>query len=258
MRNSFYIFKKEMSAYFCSPIAYVLLSIFIILSGIFFYIFLSNYNFIAFSVSMRSAQMGSQLNVVEMVLRPLYSNIAIILLFMVPLLTMRLLSEEKKMGTIELLFTYPVRDREIILGKFGACLAVYGIMIAMTFVFPLMIFLFGNLNWGPVFSSYFGLLLMGASFISVGILLSSMTENQIVAGSLTFGTLLLFWVIGASESFVGPALGVVLKDLSIIGHFENFAKGVIDTRDIIFYLNFSFVFLFLTLCSLESKKWRGQ
>ncbi len=258
MRNSFYIFKKEMSAYFCSPIAYVLITIFVILSGNFFFNFLSYYNFIAFSVGMRSAQMGSQLNVVEMVLRPLYSNIAIVLLFMVPLLTMRLLSEEKKMGTIELLFTYPVRDREMILGKFGACLAVYGIMVAMTFVYPLMIFLFGNLSWGPVFSSYLGLLLMGASYISVGILLSSMTENQIVAGSLTFGILLIFWVIDASERFVGPGLGVVLKDLSIIGHFENFAKGVIDTRDIIFYLNFSILFIFLTLCSLESDKWRGQ
>ncbi len=257
MKNSFYIFKKEMAAYFYSPIAYVVITIFIIISGYFFFNILSFYNFIAFSVGMRAAQMGSQLSIVEMVLRPLYHNIAIVLLLIVPSLTMRLFSEEKKLGTIELLFTYPIRDREIIMGKFVACLTVYCVMVALTLVYPIMIHIFGEVHWGPVFSSYLGLFLMGASFISIGILLSSITENQIIAACLTFGILLILWVIDASERFVGPGLAVVLKDLSIINHFDNFSKGVIDTKDVIFYLNFSFLFIFLTLCSLDSKKWRS-
>ncbi len=257
MKNSYYIFKKEMTAYFYSPIAYVVITIFIIISGYFFFNIMSYYNFVVFSVGMRANQMGSQLNVVELILKPLYSNLAIVLLLIVPLLTMRLLSEEKKQGTAELLFTYPIRDGEMIMGKFGACLAVYAIMLATTFVFPIMINFFGFIEWGPVFSSYLGLLLMGSSFISVGILLSSTTENQIVAAIGTFGILLILWVIDASERFVAPGLAVVLKDLSVIAHFDNFAKGVIDTRDLIFYLNFSFLFIFLTLRSIESKKWRG-
>ncbi len=246
-----------MTAYFYSPIAYVVITIFIIISGYFFFNIMSFYNFITFSIGMRASQMGSQLNVVEMILRPLYSNIAIVLLLIVPLLTMRLFSEEKKQGTIELLFTYPIRDGEMVMGKFGACLAVYGIMLLTTFIFPVMIHFFGYMEWGPVFSTYLGLLLMGASFISIGILFSSTTENQIVAAVSTFGILLILWVIDTSERFAGPGLAVVLKDLSIISHFDNFAKGVIDTRDLIFYLNFSFLFIFLTLRSLESKKWRG-
>mgnify|MGYP001173457253 FL=1 len=257
MKNFYSIFKKEMEAYFFSPIAYVVITIFIIISGYFFFNIISFYNFISFSVGMRSSQMGSQLNVIEMVLKPLYSNLAIVLLLIVPLLTMRLLSEEKKQGTIELLFTYPIRDGELIMGKFVACLAVYGVMLATTFIYPVMISFFGDMEWGPVFSAYLGLLLMGSSFISIGILFSSTTENQIIAAVSTFGMLLILWVINASERFVGPGLAVVLKELSIIGHFDNFAKGVIDTRDLIFYLNFSFLFIFLTLRSLESKKWRG-
>lgn len=244
-------------AYFYSPIAYVVITIFTIIAGYFFFNIMSFYNFIAFSLGMRADQMGGQLNVVEMVFRPLFKNLAVVLLLMVPLLTMGLLSEEKKMGTAELLFTYPIRDGEIIMGKFGACLAVYGVMVGATFVFPIMVSLFGYVEWGPVFTAYLGLFLIGASFVSIGILMSSMTENQIIAAVSTFGILLILWVIDASERFVGPELAAILKDLSIINHFENFTKGVIDTRDIIFYLNFSFLFIFLTLRSLESKKWKG-
>lgn len=258
MKNSFEIFKKELMAYFYSPIAYVVIAMFSIIAGYFFFNILSFYNYIAFSVGMRADQMASQLNIVEMVLRPLYNNLAVVLLLMLPLLTMRLISEEKKMGTIELLFTYPIRDGEMIIGKFAACLAVYGVMLGTTFTYPIMIFLFGYVEWGPVFTAYLGLFLIGASFISIGIFLSSLTENQIIAAVSTFGILLILWIIDAAERFVSPGLAIVLKDLSIISHFDNFSKGVIDTRDIIFYLNFSFLFIFLTMRSLESKKWRGM
>lgn len=257
MRNFFPVFKKEMKTYFTSPIAYVVTAMFLLVSGYFFYNIYSFFNYVVFSMGSQKYGMMGQLNVTEMVCRPLFSNIVIVILLMVPLLTMRLLAEEKKLGTIELLLTYPVRDAEAVLGKFAACVAVYLVMLAGTFIYPLMLSFYSTIEWGPVFSAYLGLLLVGGAFISVGLLISSLTENQIVAGVGTFGVLLLFWLLGASEKIVSPELGVVLKHLSLLEHFEQFAKGVIDTKDIIFYLNFTFFFLFLTLRSLDSKKWRG-
>jgi len=257
MRNFLPVFKKELKTYFYSPIAYVVTAMFLLISGYFFYNIYSFFNYVVFSMGMQRSSMMNQINMTEMVCRPLYSNIVIVILLMVPLLTMRLLAEEKKMGTIEMLLTYPIRDGEVIMGKFSACLVVYIVMLAGTFLYPAMLAIFGEVEWGPLLSSYTGLLLVGGAFISVGLFISSLTQNQIIAGVGTFSALLLFWLIGASEKLVSPAVGVVLKDLSLLSHFEQFAKGVMDTRDVIFYLNFTFFFLFLTLRSLESSKWRG-
>ena len=257
MKNFLPVFKKELKTYFTSPIAYVLITMFLLVSGYFFYNIYSFFNYVVFSMNMQGGGLMDQINLTEMVCRPLYSNIVIVILLMLPLLTMRLLAEEKKMGTIELLLTYPVRDSEAILGKFAACLAVYGVMLAGTFLYPVLLSVFGEVEWGPVLSCYLGLFLAGGAFISVGLLISSLTENQIVAGAGTFGILLLFWLLGASEKLVSPEVGAVLKHLSLLEHFEQFTKGVIDTRDILYYLNFTFFMLFLSLRSLESKKWRG-
>lgn len=257
MRNFIPVFKKEFKAYFTSPIAYVLIAMFLLISGYFFYNIYSFFNYVVFSMGMQRSPMMEQVNVTEMVCPPLYSNIVIVILLMVPLLTMRLLAEEKKLGTIEILLTYPIRDAEVVFGKFAACLAVYCVMLAATFLYPLMLFVYSGVEWGPVLSCYLGLLLVGSAFISTGLLISSLTENQIIAGVSTFGVLLLFWLVGASERLVSPELGAILKHLSLLEHFEQFAKGIIDTRDIIYYLNFTFFALFLTLRSLDSGKWRG-
>jgi ABC-2 type transport system permease protein len=245
-----------MCLYFTSPVAYVVLFFFLLISGYFFASIFSFFGLLSMQSAMNPA-LARDLNVTEGVIRPLFTNISVILLFLMPMLTMRLFAEEKKSGTIELLLTYPVRDGEVLMGKYVAALALYTIMLALTALYPGMVAAFASLEPGPLITGYLGLFLLGATFLAIGVLASSLTENQIVAAFANFGVLLVFWVIGWSADLAGPAWGKFLAHLSILEHFENFARGVIDTRDVIYYLNFTVLCLFLTLRSLESKRWRG-
>jgi len=201
--------------------------------------------------------MGRDLNVSDSVMRPLFSNISVILLLLMPLVTMRLFAEERRSGTIELLLTYPVRDGAVLAGKYLAAFALYAIMIALTLLYPGIVVYFARLEWGPVLTGYLGLLLMGGMFIAVGVCASSLTENQIVAAITTFGVLLLLWVLGWSADYAGGTAGRVLQHLSLLEHNDSFAKGVLDTKDIIYYANFIVLALFLTLRSLEARRWNG-
>jgi ABC-2 type transport system permease protein len=250
------VFKKEFRLYFVSPIAYVVLAIFALVAGWFFYNVFSFYTLISMQAAM-NPMMGRDMSVTEGVLRPLFQNISVILLFLLPLLTMRLFAEEKRSGTIELLLTYPVRDGEVLVGKYLAALAVFLGMLTLTLAYPALVAWTAQLEWGPLVTGYLGLVLQGAVFLAIGILISSLTENQIVAGVTTFGLLLILWVIGWASDSAGGALGRVLSHISITEHFDSFAKGIIDTKDIIYYLNLIILSLFLTLRSLESKRWRG-
>lgn len=250
------IFKKEMRLYFTSPVAYVVLAIFLIIAGYFFYSIFAFFTMASMQAAM-NPQMARELTVTDSVLRPLFSNVSVILLLLVPLLTMRLFAEERRSGTIELLLTYPVRDGAVLAGKYLAALTLYAIMLIFTLVYPAMLFYFARLEWGPLATGYLGLLLMGATFLSVGIFASSLTENQIVSSLITFGVLLIFWVIGWSADNVGGMWGKVLSDLSILEHYDTFAKGVLDTKDVIYYVNFTVLGLFLTLRSLEARRWKG-
>ncbi|HER44095.1 MAG TPA: ABC transporter permease, partial [Candidatus Eisenbacteria bacterium] len=191
------------------------------------------------------------------VLRPLFGNISIVLLLLLPLLTMRLLAEEQKLGTFELLLTYPIRDADAVLGKFFAAVTVFAVMLVCTLLYPLLIALFGDPEPGPIFSGYLGLFLMGCTFISIGTFFSSLTSNQLVAGVSAFGVGLLFLIIGWAAPFVGPKFIGLLGQFSILQHYESFSKGVIDTQDISYYLFMTLFFLFLTLRSLESTRWRS-
>ena len=256
MLNSTPIFKKEVGSYFLSPIAYVVITIFLVLSGYFFYSSVAYYSLISMQ-AIQNPYMVSGLNLTEDLISPVFANIGIIAMMIIPMLTMRLFSEEKKSGTIELLFTYPLKDLDILLGKFFAALIVYLTPIAITLLYILFIRHLTDVPMGPILAGYLGLILMGAAFIALGILVSSTTENQIVAAIITFGLLLLLWVIGWASSFTGPLLGKILTEISLIKHFQNFSKGVIDIGDIIFYLSFTFYSLFLTCRVLESKRWRG-
>lgn len=256
MKNVYAILKKELASYFGSPVAYVVITIFLLISGYLFYSSFAFFSMISYR-SMGNPAILQQLNVTEGVIRPLYGNMSVILLLMIPLLTMRLFSEEKKTGTIELLLTYPVKDSEAILGKFLACATLLFLMLALTALYPILVILFAKPEAGPILTVYLGLFLMGMSFIALGIFASSLTENQIIAASITFGTLLLLFVIGWASGFVGNTLGKILVHLSVMEHFGNFSKGIIDTKDVIFYINFTVFFLFLTANSLDSKKWRG-
>ena len=251
------VFKKEMRLYFGSPVAYAFLALFLLIAGwMFSQIFL-----IYSEMSMRSFMQpmgGAQnLNPTESVMRPLFSNMSVVLLFFIPMLTMRLFAEEKKSGTIELLLTYPVRDGEVLFGKFLAAGAVYLLLLALTLIYPGLVAAFGRVEWGTVLTGYVGLLLLGAAFLGVGVFISSLTENQIVAGSATFGVLLAFWLIGWGADAAGGWLRTLLQYLSIIEHMDGFGKGVIDTKDVVYYVTVSAFSLFLTLRALDAKRWRG-
>jgi ABC-2 type transport system permease protein len=250
------VFKKEMRLYFVSPIAYVVLAIFALIAGWFFYNVFAYFTLISMQAAM-NPMMARDLTVTDGVLRPLFQNISVILLFLLPLLTMRLFAEEKRSGTIELLLTYPVRDGEVLLGKYLAALGVFLGMLTLTLVYPALVAWTAQLEWGPLVTGYIGLVLEGAVFLAIGVLISSLTENQIVAGVSTFGILLILWVIGWAADSAGGGLGRVLSHVSITEHFDSFAKGVIDTKDVIYYLDVTVLALFLTLRSLESKRWRG-
>jgi len=250
------IFKKEMRLYFTSPVAWVVFTIFLLIAGYFFYSIFAFFT-LASMQSMMNPQMGRDLNVTDSVMRPLFSNVSVILLLLLPLVTMRLFAEERRAGTIELLLTYPVRDGAVLAGKYLAAFALYAIMIALTLLYPLIVVYFARLEWGPILTGYLGLLLMGATFIAVGVFASSLTENQIVAAITTFGALLIFWILGWSADYAGGTAGKVLQFLSILEHNDSFSKGVLDTKDVLYYLNFTLLALFLTLRSLEARRWKG-
>jgi ABC-2 type transport system permease protein len=250
------IFKKELRLYFTSPVAWVVITIFLLIGGYFFYSIFAFFTLASMQSAMNPA-MGRDLNVTDSVMRPLFSNISVILLLLMPLVTMRLFAEERRSGTIELLLTYPVRDGAVLAAKYLAALALYAIMIGLTALYPGIVMYFARLEWGPVLTGYLGLLLMGAAFIAVGVFASSLTENQIVAAIVTFGVLLIFWILGWSADYAGGTTGRVLQFLSILEHNESFSRGVLDTKDILYYLNFTVLALFLTLRSLEARRWRG-
>jgi ABC-2 type transport system permease protein len=250
------IFKKEMRLYFTSPVAWVVFTIFLLIAGYFFYSIFAFFTLASMQSAM-NPQMGRDLNVTDSVMRPLFSNISVILLLLMPLVTMRLFAEERRAGTIELLLTYPVRDGAVLAGKYLAAFGLYAIMIGLTLLYPGIVVYFARLEWGPILTGYLGLLLMGATFIAVGVFASSLTENQIVAAITTFGALLIFWILGWSADYAGGTAGKVLQFLSILEHNDSFSKGVLDTKDVLYYLNFTVLALFLTLRSLEARRWKG-
>ena len=255
MKNIWAIFKKEIKTYFTSPIAYVVITVFLVLIGFFFYSLIWWFN----SQSLQMAQNPSyyqQLNINQMVYSPLFQNMSIILLLMIPLLTMRLFSEEKKINTDELLYTCPISISQIILGKYFASLFILLAMLLLTGILSIFTFSYGNPELVPILNGYLGLFLMGAAFIAVGIFFSSLTENQIVAAVLTFGTLLLFWILNWASYSAGGIWKGVLNYLSFIQHFDGMTRGILDTTDLVYYLSFIFLGLFLTHSVIQSKRWR--
>jgi len=196
-------------------------------------------------------------NVNDQMIRPLFLNASVILLFVLPMITMRTYSEEKRSGTIELLLTAPLTDFQIIMGKFLGALALYAAMLAVTFVHMGILYAFGRPEWIPIATGYLGMLLMGGCFISIGLLISSLTKNQIVAGMITFAVFLLLWVINWIGSFTGPTTQAVLDYLSITNHLDDFTRGILDTKHLVYYVSFIAFGLFLTARSVDTERWRG-
>ena len=245
------LFRKELVSYIVSPLFYVVSAVFLCLCGFFFYtrlVFFVEYG-LGYDI------LG---NFWLAFLAGAPYSISMVLLLVMPLLTMRLFAEERKLGTIELLLTYPVRDGELLAAKFAACAVVLAVMLAATLLYPIYVFVLQPFPWMPVLAGYVGLLLLGLSFIACGVFVSALTESQVVAAIGTLGILLLFWVLTWNEAASSPDLLRVLTRLSMFDHFQGFAHGVIDVQDVTYFVFFVAFFNFLTLRVLESRKWRGR
>jgi ABC-2 type transport system permease protein len=255
MRNVMAIADRELRSYFASPIAYVVIGFFALVFGVMYASIMSW--FVTQGMQMGMGMGPQNLNVNQQLIRPLMLNLAVISLFLLPAITMRSYSEEKRSGTIELLLTSPLTDMQIVFGKFLGALALYVIMLAITLIHIGLLFFFGRPDWKPLVTGYAGMLLFGGSFVSIGVFISSLTRNQIIAGVATFAVGLLFWVIDWVGSLFGPTAESVFRYLSMTGHLEDFVKGVVDTKHVVYYLSFIAFGLFLTLRSVDSERWRG-
>lgn len=229
--------QRELKSFFVSPIAYVVICIFLLITGVFYFLILQY-----------SKEAG--------MMRYLFSNMAIFLLLLCPAISMRLLSEEKRSGTIELLLTSPLSDAQVVVGKYLASCILLLFMLLLTSHFPIILKIYGNPEMLLIFSGYLGVFFVGATFLAIGILTSSWTKNQIIALFVSFGISLLAWFLGAAGGLSGSGIGDVLNFLSINNHFENFTKGVFDTQDIIYFLSTIIIILFLTIRSLETRRWK--
>ena len=235
MRNALAIALKEFKSYLASPMAYVVTGIFLVLTGFFFSISQSTYSETSISGFL---QAGS-----------------ILLLLLSAVLAMRLLAEERKMGTLELLLTSPVRDSEVIAGKFLGCLAILVVMLILTFYYPVLLMVLGDPDMGPIFTGYLGLFLLGSTSLAVGLFASSITSNQIVAAVVAGGILFALWFLGAAADLLPEAFGSIIGYLSLSSYFPDFMLGVVDTRGIVYYLSITALFLFLATRSLENSRW---
>jgi gliding motility-associated transport system permease protein len=235
--NTLAIAEREIKSFFVSSIAWIIAAAFMAMCGFLFAVILLNSN--------------------EASMRFLISNLSVILLFVAPFLTMRLLSEEIRLGTVELLLTNPVRDIDVVFGKFLGVMGFIVVMLALTLYFPALLFVFGSPDPGPIVAGYLGVLLQAAAFAAIGLAVSSTTENQIVAAFLAFAINLILWLSESISQFVGKPLDAVMKYLSITTHFQDFSRGVIDSSHVIFFLSVIATALFLTYLSLQTRRWRA-
>lgn len=236
MRNTTTIALREFKSYLASPTAYVVTGIFLLLTGFLFSISPATY----FETSIKG-------------LWEFWGTLVLLLLASV--LTMRLLAEEKKMGTLELLLTAPVRDSEVIMGKFLGSLGILTIMLALTFYYPILLMWFGDPDMGPIVTGYLGLFLLGGASLAVGLFASSLTSNQLVAAMVAGGIIFALWFVGLAAGLLPEAMGEVISYLSLYHHFSSFMRGIIDTRGIIYYLSITVLFLYLAIRSIESGRW---
>lgn len=255
MRNVLAIAGKELRSYFASPIAYIIVGLFAFIFATFYLNYLGW--FVQRSMGMDQFGGGESVNVNQDLIRGLMLNAVVVMLFLLPIITMRTYAEEKRSGTIELLLTSPITDLQIILGKFFGALGLYGAMLLVTVLYIAMLFKFGRPEIKPILGAYSGLVLLGAAFISFGLFISSLTKNQIVAAVGTFTFVLMLWIVDWFGDQAGGTLRDILSYVSVTKHFDDFAKGIIDTKHVIYYLSFITFGLFLTAKSVDSERWRG-
>lgn len=254
------IYRREMKSYFVSPIAYIVIGFFLIITGYFFANILSILIERSFMAQMQAQRMGAppDMDVPGMVIRNFVGVIATVMLFLIPMMTMGVYSEERKRGTMEMLMTSPLTELQIVLGKFFASLSLFLLMLSPTLVYHGVVSFYSEpaLQWRIIGSGYLGIFLLGAVLIALGSFISALTESQIIAGVITFVVFLLLWVLDFGVRGASTTTGEIVKYLSILQHYETFAQGVIDTSSIVFYLSVTLLGLFLTLRTIESMRWR--
>lgn len=236
MRTILAIAMREIRSYFASPIAYVIGAAFLVVSGL------------LFAMVLLYSRQATMMYV--------FANMSVLLLTISPVLTMRLLAEEHRGGTIELLLTSPVRDFQVVLGKFIASLAFFAAMLAATLYYPVILFIYGSPEKGHMISGYLGTLLLGAAFLSIGLFASSLTSNQIVAAVLSYVMLLVLWLVGSAVGIATPPLSDLFRYMSIDNHYADFVTGVVDSRAVVYFCSMAAVFLFATVRSVEARRWR--
>jgi ABC-2 type transport system permease protein len=257
MRNVLTIIGKELRSYFVSPVAYVVITGFLLLGGWFFFNLLSRFSLmLTLYTQFQGGEAANRLNLNDYVIAPLMHNLSIVLVILIPMITMRAYAEEKKSGTYELLLTSPVRTGELVLGKFLASFLFICIMIGLTGVYPAILLAFGNPEIGVMAAGYLGLILVATAFVAVGLLTSSFTENQIIAAVSGLVATLLLYIIGWPAETAGNILGPLLRYLSVTEHFADMVKGLIDTRGLVYFASLILLALFRTQRAVESLRWR--
>ncbi len=250
------IFLKELVQYFSSPVFFALACVFVGVAGVFLYNAVAYANLLATQISQYQASGG--ISVSAVVLRPLFTDMSLLVILLVPLISMRLYAEEKASGTMELLFTYPVSDLKVLLGKYLAGFSVFVLILAISGFNTALLAAATTPDWGVILASYTGLLLMGGAILALGVLASSLTRNQVIAAAATLGAVLVFWTLGwFADSVSSGYLGSALRELSLAGHLSRFFNGMIMLKDVVFYLLFTVFFLAVTLRVLDFHRCRG-
>jgi ABC-2 type transport system permease protein len=255
VRNILLICRKELKSYFASPIAYLLMAFFGLIFGFGFYT--ATRDMMRFSMQAQMTGQQQPMNVNDAIIRPLLGFASTIALFLIPMITMRLFAEEKRSGTIELLLTSPIKDIEIIIGKWLGAMLRYLCVLGMSMINVALLFAWGRPDLKPVLVAYLGLILQGGALLAIGAFISTTTKNQIIAGGVTFFVCLLLWLLSWFTAYDTSAPAQVVNYISIVTHFENFSKGVLDSKDVVFYLSMIFFALFITSRSMESLRWRS-
>ena len=262
MKGIIAIYRREMGSYFVSPIAYIVVGLFLLICGWFFNRILAFFIEQSMTAQMRSMQMGGgappPMDVPGLVLQNFFGIVSTIILFLLPMLTMGIYAEERKRGTMELLMTSPLTDFQIVFGKFLAALTLFVAMLAPTLIYHLIMSSYSEpgIPWSVLWSGYLGLFLLGSVLVAMGAFISSLTESQIIAGVATFAVFLLLWVLDFGARDASSTWSDIVQYLSILRHYDDFSRGVIDTTNVIFYVSLAAVSVFLTQRSLDSMRWR--
>jgi ABC-2 type transport system permease protein len=260
MRNSIAIARKELNIYFATPIAYVMFTLFVVIGSFFFLSLLSQYEYVSLQyMRMNNPELMNRLNFQDMIFRGLFGNLGVILIFIVPFLTMRLIAEEKRTKTIELLYTTPITPLEIVLGKYLACLSILAVALGLTLLYPALLQALAKdtagVEWRSVLLGYLGLFLIGAAYMAIGLFISALTESQVVAALITFVVLLMSWIVGWSAQKLEGWFREFVLYLTAVTHLESFSRGVVEPKDLVYFLSIVLLGLFATHRAVEAHRW---